>query len=172
MTYTKIRASINPGRIVGTRRIILLVATLLALIALPVFNRPSVVLAHPLGNFTVNRYSRIEPSNDGVRIRYVLDMAEIPAFTEMSLIDTDNDGVTSDSESNRYALNKAVALAESLYLTIDGSRVDLKIDSYEVDFPSGQGGLNTLRLGIYYSADLPDDFEHDGYNLEYQDRNF
>ncbi|MCH8310623.1 MAG: hypothetical protein IIB17_09045 [Chloroflexi bacterium] len=172
MTYTQIRASITLGQIVGTRRIILLVATLLALITLPVFNRPSVVLAHPLGNFTVNRYSRIEPSNDSVKIRYVLDMAEIPAFTEMLLIDTDNDGVTSDSESKRYALNKAVALAKSLYLTIDGSRVDLKIDSYEVNFPSGQGGLNTLRLGIYYSASLPDDVDLNGYSLEYQDRNF
>ena len=48
---------------------------------------PSVASAHPLGNFTVNHYSRIEPAGDGVRVVYVLDMAEIPTFQEKPRID-------------------------------------------------------------------------------------
>ncbi len=36
--------------------------------------------AHPLGNFTINHYSRIELSPERLRVRYVLDMAEIPTF--------------------------------------------------------------------------------------------
>ena len=44
---------------------------------------PSLADAHPLGNFTVNRYARIELYSDAVRVRYVLDMAEIPAFQEI-----------------------------------------------------------------------------------------
>ena len=36
--------------------------------------------AHPLGNFTINRYSRIEPSGDRLYVLYVLDLAEIPTF--------------------------------------------------------------------------------------------
>src|SRR5947207_6778015 len=38
--------------------------------------------AHPLGNFTVNRYARVELSAGIVRVYYVLDEAEIPAFQD------------------------------------------------------------------------------------------
>src|SRR5207249_8915496 len=43
---------------------------------------PTTALAHPLGNFTVNRYSRLEVSSQQIRIRYVVDMAEIPRSEE------------------------------------------------------------------------------------------
>ena len=36
--------------------------------------------AHPMGNFSVNHYARIEPGAHGANIRYVLDLAEIPTF--------------------------------------------------------------------------------------------
>ena len=38
--------------------------------------------AHPLGNFTVNRYARVEVSGPLVRVYYVLDEAEIPTFQD------------------------------------------------------------------------------------------
>ena len=36
--------------------------------------------AHPLGNFTVNRYSRLERRGNRLYVLYVLDLAEIPTF--------------------------------------------------------------------------------------------
>src|ERR1039458_10574213 len=36
--------------------------------------------AHPMGNFSVSHYARIEVSGGGAEIRYVLDLAEIPSF--------------------------------------------------------------------------------------------
>ena len=36
--------------------------------------------AHPLGNFSVSRYSKLEMTATGARILYVLDLAEIPSF--------------------------------------------------------------------------------------------
>src|ERR1041385_603072 len=39
-----------------------------------------VAAAHPMGNFSVNHYARIEPDAHGAHIRYVLDLAEIPTF--------------------------------------------------------------------------------------------
>ena len=41
---------------------------------------PALASAHPLGNFTVNRFSRIEVSGPRLYVRYVLDLAEIPTF--------------------------------------------------------------------------------------------
>jgi nickel/cobalt exporter len=39
---------------------------------------PTLAAAHPLGNFTINRYAAIELTPGQVRIGYVVDMAEIP----------------------------------------------------------------------------------------------
>jgi nickel/cobalt transporter (NicO) family protein len=41
---------------------------------------PAAASAHPLGNFTINRFSRVEVSGHRLYVRYVLDMAEIPTF--------------------------------------------------------------------------------------------
>src|SRR5204863_7237420 len=41
---------------------------------------PALAAAHPLGNFTINRFSRIEVSGPRLYVRYVLDMAEIPTY--------------------------------------------------------------------------------------------
>ena len=38
--------------------------------------------AHPLGNFTVNQYTRIEVARTACGCAYVLDLAEIPTFQE------------------------------------------------------------------------------------------
>jgi nickel/cobalt transporter (NicO) family protein len=41
------------------------------------------VFAHPLGNFSVNQFSRLEVEKNGIQIKQVLDMAEIPTFQAM-----------------------------------------------------------------------------------------
>src|SRR5207247_10258704 len=74
------------------------VASALALAVLALL-RPSAAEAHPLGNFTINRYSRLDLYSDAMRIRYVLDMAEIPAYQELPQIDTNGDGEHSASEN-------------------------------------------------------------------------
>ena len=52
-----------------------LVALIVAVVALALAATAS---AHPLGNFTINHYSRVQPSGDRIYVLYVLDMAEIP----------------------------------------------------------------------------------------------
>ena len=78
--------------------------------------RPQAALAHPLGNFTVNRYSRIEIGAGRIYLRYVLDMAEIPTFQEKAKIDRNGDGQVSDAESASYLADKAEDLKSKLYL--------------------------------------------------------
>jgi hypothetical protein len=53
-------------------------ALVLAGVVAAVLSAPATAIAHPLGNFTVNRYAGIELTPDEVRIDYVLDLAEIP----------------------------------------------------------------------------------------------
>src|SRR5580700_5057610 len=49
--------------------------TALALIALS-----TAAMAHPMGNFSINHYSRLHFQPSGLQLTYVLDLAEIPTF--------------------------------------------------------------------------------------------
>jgi len=44
---------------------------------------PSTSLAHPLGNFSISRYAGLRIAQNSIELRYLLDMAEIPTFTEI-----------------------------------------------------------------------------------------
>ena len=57
------------------RRVVILTA-LLFLVGVFIISRPQAASAHPLGNFTVNHYSRINVAVGHVGLLYILDMAE------------------------------------------------------------------------------------------------
>ena len=39
--------------------------------------------AHPMGNFSVNHYSKISLGREGIKISYIIDLAEIPTYQEL-----------------------------------------------------------------------------------------
>ncbi len=133
------------------RLFMFILAAFAVMFALPVESAE----AHPLGNFTINQYSRIEIERDIIRVRYIVDMAEIPAFAERQLIDTDDDGALSASEQTAYLERTVPALVAGLHLTVAGSPASLRIDRQDLAFPPGQGGLATLRLELNLAADRP-----------------
>ncbi|MEX0683274.1 MAG: hypothetical protein WD904_08085 [Dehalococcoidia bacterium] len=116
---------------------------------------PRQAAAHPLGNFTINRYSRIELYSDVIRINYVLDIAEIPAFQEMDGIDTDGDGTVSPAESNTYVDRATQEIADALTLLFDGEEQTLQPIARRVTFPEGQGGLDTIRIDAAFETPTP-----------------
>jgi hypothetical protein len=118
------------------RRLVLLALTLACLV------EPAAALAHPLGNFTVNRYSRVELSGDRLYVLYALDMAEIPAFQERQRID----------DPERYARTTAAKTARRLDLTLDGRPIALRPLDHVLGFPPGAGDLRTLRLQVLYTS--------------------
>jgi ABC-type nickel/cobalt efflux system permease component RcnA len=126
----------------------------IALILLCVFSTS--VYAHPLGNFTINQYVRIEPASTQVRIVYVVDMAEIPAHTERRRIDANGDGVLAPAETDAYARQAAERLAAGLALTVNGRQPPLIVRKTALSFPSGQAQLPTLRLVVHYESELPE----------------
>lgn len=117
--------------------------------------RPGQVAAHPLGNFTINRYARVEPGADAVRVVWALDMAEIPTFQEMNAIDRDKSGSASDAERAAYLEQKLPEIARNLRLTVDGTPLALRAESAELTFGEGQGGLALLRIDAAFVAELP-----------------
>ncbi|MEO8456689.1 MAG: hypothetical protein ABI559_02645 [Chloroflexota bacterium] len=129
---------------------------------------PQKALAHPLGNFTINHYSRIEVYNDVLRVEYVVDMAEIPTFQAASDVDTNGDGAISDAEAQTYAQAKASELGQNLGLVINGESRQLALDGAFASFPEGQGGLQTTRLVASYETSAPSGVT----SIAYSDGNF
>src|SRR2546423_9784566 len=74
--------------------------------------------AHPLGNFTVNRYARVELSAGVVRVYYVLDEAEIPAFQ-------DRDALKADPAA--FTQSRLDDIVKHLSLTLNGRPQPLRV---------------------------------------------
>jgi nickel/cobalt exporter len=92
--------------------------------------------AHPLGNFTVNRFARVEAVGDRVYVRYVLDLAEIPTFQDR--------GTPTGAFVQR--------IARGLRLSVDERPAPLVPIARALAHPRGAGGLRTTRLEVIFRA--------------------
>ena len=128
---------------------------------------PAFASAHPLGNFTVNRFSRVVVLPGRIRVDYVVDMAEIPTFQVLPAIDTDGDGHASATELGAWAARRAPALAAGLDVTLDRRTVALTPEGAAAQLLAGQGGLQTLRFEGTFAAPAPRQGQ-----LAYRDGNF
>ena len=158
--------------ILQRRRGIFAIVALLILVGVFNIPRPPVASAHPLGNFTINRYSRIEPHADSIYIRYVLDMAEIPTFQEMPKIDLDRDGQVSDEEVSAYLGTRGEELKNGLGLAVNDSLWQARVVEQELAFPPGQGNLPTLRLSFLLQGQIEQTNRQKEQNLYYRDDNY
>lgn len=122
-----------------------------ALAAVVALASPRAAAAHPLGNFTVNHYAGIELAGDTAYVRFVLDLAEIPAFQEGARV-----------RRSGYANE----VAERLELRLDGVRVPLEVVAHRTSTAPGAGGLSTMRFDAVFAAPLR------GSRLSFADRTF
>ena len=116
---------------------------------------PAPASAHPMGNYTINRYNGLTIGPAQAQVDRVVDMAEIPALQATQAIDLDANATVSDAEGATWAASSCASGADDLALTIDGSPASLRVVGLGLSFPPGQAGLSTLRLVCTYSATYP-----------------
>lgn len=104
--------------------------------------------AHPLGNFTVNRYDGLVASPGQLRVDHVEDLAEIPATQAQP--DIMRLGMT------EWARQRCASAAEGSKVTVDGRPVTLTVASSEAQVRPGQASLDTLRVECRMTAPLPE----------------
>ena len=131
---------------------------------------PALAAAHPLGNFTINRYAGIELTPGQVRIDYVLDMAEIPTIQVRPDMDADDDGEVTDAERAAWATTVAPDLRSGLEVSIGDRPVRLHVVSASARFLPGQGGLDILRLEAAFAGPSPDRGRLGFEDTNYRDR--
>jgi nickel/cobalt exporter len=113
---------------------------------------PAAASAHPLGNFTINRFSRLETSGPRLYVLYVLDMAEIPTFQAGKI------------DPQAYARR----IARNAELSVDGRRARLIPVAHALAHPRGAGGLRTTRLELVLRGPIL----HEQSSVIYQDNNY
>ena len=122
------------------------------------------VFGHPMGNFSVNHYSKLEPTARGVNLEYVLDLAEIPTF-EM-LRDWNIDRSAPQAELDRRAMTQARAWLQNISVSVNGSKVTPSFESAKAVIADGAGNLPILRITTRAMIDAR------GGELSYEDRNY
>lgn len=126
------------------------------------------VAAHPLGNFSVNRYSRLEIARDEIVLTYVLDLAEIPTLQELRAAGVQA-GAVDPSAKQALLAAKANDLIKGARLTVGGEAVTWVVKAMSLDLQPGQAELETLRVSLRLAASVP---LLEGARLEYRDTNY
>jgi ABC-type nickel/cobalt efflux system permease component RcnA len=103
--------------------------------------------AHPLGNFTVNRYDGLVAAPGELRVHHVEDLAEIPATQAGP--DIKRLGIA------MWARERCATAAEDSRATVDGREVALSAERSKARVRPGQAGLDTLRVECELTAALP-----------------
>jgi len=102
--------------------------------------------AHPLGNFSVNQFTRIEAARSEVKIFQVLDFAEIPTFQTAATIDTDKDGKLSENELKAFQDSLSPDYLAKLSLRFNSERLALNVPDIKRTVTDGEVGRPILRL--------------------------
>lgn len=136
------------------RRVGAVVSVLLGAAALVVLPAGGAV-AHPLGNFTVNRYDGLVVAPGELRVDHVEDLAEIPAAQAKPRIDRDGDDELSRRELDAWAARRCASAARGARLAARGREVSVRSRGAKALARAGQAGLPTLRVECRLTAALP-----------------
>jgi nickel/cobalt transporter (NicO) family protein len=128
-----------------------------------------VTFAHPMGNFSINHYSKIIPGAQAVEVDYIVDMAEIPTFQQMQ--ESAVVPKAGDPSLVPYLQRQSEILKDGLTLRVDGKPLMLHTVSRQAIFPPGAGGLPTMKMGFVYISTLPGELR-DSLSLRYRDDNY
>jgi len=132
--------------------------------------------AHPMGNFSVNHYAKIMLENDRIRIRYFIDLAEIPTYQELQNAGVSPAAIDPNSTAViNYVAARGGEFGRGLVLDVDGKPVQLRLVSSGVIFPPGAGGLPTMKMGFVFEGaypTAPSTGDQRQSNIQYADNNY
>jgi ABC-type nickel/cobalt efflux system permease component RcnA len=114
-------------------------AALLCLIA-------STVLGHPLGNYSINQYLMLDLRGERPTLYYLLDLAEIPSFSELDFLDTDFDSVVSLEEEAAYLDLRVPELASNIRLAVDGRPIPFEVVDRRLALTEGSAAMVVINI--------------------------
>src|ERR1700722_15823134 len=95
--------------------------------------------AHPMGNFSVSHYTRLEVSAKGVEVTYAVDLAEVPTYT--LLRDWKLEAKSPQADVEAKAAEQAREWAQRVEFQAAGKPFTPKFIRSEIRLSDGAGGL-------------------------------
>jgi nickel/cobalt exporter len=121
---------------------------------------PRVTHAHPMGNFSINHYSKLALNDQEVHVDYILDFAEIPTFQMFPGARVGALGIETSSLATQWV--------SQLFLTAGENALPLTLLDSDFEIRPGAGSLSTLRATLHLKAD----WSGGSQRLHFNDRNF
>lgn len=106
-----------------------------------------------MGNFSVNRWTRLSPRAGAIGVTHVIDLAEIP--TQKALSDSGLTGAPQGDALAKLRDTLAARYLPGLVLAVSGARVPLRVVKSALEFAPGVAELPTARLTLDLEADAP-----------------
>jgi nickel/cobalt exporter len=119
---------------------------------------------HPMGNFSVSHYSRLEVTRHGIELQYTLDLAELPTFDLLRNWKLERSSPRSALEAK--AREQAQAWVNQLQIASDGKPIHPKLGRVDLVIADGAGNLPILRIAARAHLDVL------GGTLAYEDQSF
>jgi nickel/cobalt transporter (NicO) family protein len=107
-----------------------------------------ILAAHPMGNFSVSHYTRLEVSGADVKVTYVLDLAEVPAYE--LLRDWKLYAGSPQPDLEARAAEQARVWARGLEFQAAGHLVEPKFVRAEIKLSQGAGDLSVVRIASVF----------------------
>ncbi len=164
----------HPSRWEGWERRNLFAMTIfvLSVLSLTMCLSSSPASAHPMGNFSINHYTKIVVGDNKFKIKYLIDMAEIPTFQEIMEIDKDQNKKVSSDERSAYLSRKAEELKKGLYIQLNEKPLVLNTESSAMVFIPGAGGLPTVNITVEYKGKIEKGSLLEVNSASYRDNNY
>ncbi len=128
----------------------------------------AIALAHPMGSFSVNHYTRLEVGPAAVDVTYVLDFAETPAYQLLKSWKLDANGwkgIAADTLLQNAAA-QAREWMKGLEFSAGGKKVEPEFVRAEIKLSEGVDALPTARVtSIFRIANA-------SRAIEFEDHNF
>jgi nickel/cobalt exporter len=104
--------------------------------------------AHPMGNFSINHYSKVHISDRAIRLEYILDFAEIPTFQMFPELHTMESG---DSLQLKIG-SQAADWIRRVMVEAGGESLPLELERVKTVVLPGAGGLATVQVRMQAQA--------------------
>ncbi len=102
-----------------------------------------------------NRYIKVTPAGDQVRIAYTVFFGEVPGAQTRPSIDADHDRLISDAEGQAFGDKVAGEVGASLELTVDGKTQPVTWTTVAVGIGSPQVAAGSFSIDMVAWACLP-----------------
>lgn len=129
----------------------MLLATLIALLV-----TANLASAHPISNFSINRYDGLDVTPGKLGVDHVEDYAEIATARIKDRLDVNQDKKISDAELTAWAGERCRAVVGELTAAVDGNEVPLRLTRSGGRIGKGQANLPLVRVECALSGVLPD----------------